>query len=88
MAVFTVDPKTLSPGEHPFKAFRKDGWPLCPCCGADELASNLGVQARNTEPRTYLHVLSGMWCYTCHWQLLAGLLLRSTDGHTPWGDAW
>ena len=42
--------------------YRKDGWPLCPQCGEDELMSLAAIatmtKARPTDP---------MRCYVCHW---------------------
>ena len=42
-----------------YTAFRKDGWPLCPHCGEDELYS---LQV----PTATIDTIEG--CYLCNWK--------------------
>ena len=54
--------------------FRKDGWPLCPQCGEDELASDLLLKGdvHRYERRPDLtmadYPASTFFCYQCQWQ--------------------
>lgn len=73
-----VDPKDLM-GVNPFTDYKSDGFPYCPNCGEDNLTSNLSMQTEQLFPqdvieRVYLHILSGMICMKCHWELLPGFL--------------
>lgn len=47
---------------------RKDGWPLCPKCGDDELAS--GVIIGSIEVGwDHEEVMAGtFFCYACRWE--------------------
>lgn len=45
-------------GKGPYKRWRKDGWPHCPDCGADELYSL-------TDPAEVETIVG---CYACHWK--------------------
>ena len=48
-----------------FTEFRRDGWPLCPFCGADELVSKLLL---HRPPLALTDCLAGEFtCYACHW---------------------
>lgn len=49
--------------------FRKDGWPLCPRCGEDELASraHLNYFGVGEQPTIADGIASGMVCYKCGW---------------------
>jgi hypothetical protein len=56
-----------------FTEFRKDGWPLCPRCGEDELYSRylpdppaLDEQPQDILLRLYLS--TGVKCYRCQWE--------------------
>lgn len=55
-----------------FKEYRKDGWPLCPRCGEDELASHLALlwDGREEPHRpTVLECLrNGFVCMACGWE--------------------
>lgn len=51
-----------------FKEYRKDGWPLCPKCGEDELVSALCILATSVPDRkpTIAECLSnGFHCGWC-----------------------
>lgn len=50
-----------------FAEHRKDGWPLCPQCGEDELGSLL-VWLTETPPPVQDFIDAGMWCYACGWK--------------------
>jgi hypothetical protein len=56
------------------QAFRKDGWPLCPECGEDELASDLLLRGdvHRYERRPDLtmadYLASTFFCYQCQWR--------------------
>jgi hypothetical protein len=52
-------------------AWRKDGWPLCPKCGEDELFSQQHP-ARPTD---------ALACYRCDWQ---GYIPARGEGKTVW----
>jgi len=52
--------------------FRKDGWPLCPSCGEDELWSPLlwksGARLNLDEkPLIEAFIAAGLSCYGCGW---------------------
>lgn len=47
-------------------AYRRDGWPLCPQCGHDELWS-ARLPARPSDPLT---------CYLCDWRGTVPVPLR------------
>lgn len=49
--------------------YRKDGWPLCPCCGEDELASFAALDAIALErPLSLDDYFNGeFYCYRCLW---------------------
>jgi hypothetical protein len=49
--------------------FRKDGWPLCPSCGDDELASRVMMAYMGIESApTLAECLAGeFFCYACPW---------------------
>lgn len=55
--------------ESPYKEFRKDGWPLCPQCGEDELYSHLmlGWTDPDSKPTVQECIDTGMKCYRCSW---------------------
>lgn len=64
----------LVTGKEQYKEFRKDGWPLCPNCGEDELWSRLtnwlnGHQIA-PEPTMDDYINDGLQCYRCQWQSL------------------
>jgi hypothetical protein len=53
----------------PAQQYRPDGWPYCPRCEADELASivMLGFDGRG-EPPTLDECFRGdFFCYGCRW---------------------
>jgi predicted amidophosphoribosyltransferase len=50
-----------------FGAFRADGWPLCPCCGEDELYSRLHWDGQGEHPSLEKYLAAGMGCYRCRW---------------------
>lgn len=53
----------------PFKKFRRDGWPLCPQCGEDELYSYLMLTWTEPEPPSIQDCMdAGMACYRCSWK--------------------
>ena len=68
----------------PRATHRPDGWPLCPGCGADELADN-DMHARTAEggPAARARSHAELTCYACHWR-----------GHVPstaprpWTASW
>ena len=63
----------MSDNDKPkYKEFRADGWPLCPCCGGDELYSmammKYAGQGLRGEKPTLQKCLDGeMHCYECDW---------------------
>jgi hypothetical protein len=49
--------------------FRKDGWPLCPRCGMDELQNpELSVSIAEATPTLKAFLDHGLWCLACHWE--------------------
>jgi len=55
--------------DSPYKEFRKDGWPLCPRCGEDELYSFLMLGWTKPEPPSIEECMAtGMRCYRCSWE--------------------
>lgn len=55
---------------------RKDGWPLCPCCGEDELWSPFAWNGEGERPPIQAWIDAGLRCYACHWQ--------RDNNPTPW----
>jgi hypothetical protein len=49
------------------KEYRKDGWPLCPCCGDDELWSKLLWLGDGERPPLDSYIKAGLSCYHCGW---------------------
>ncbi len=49
--------------------YRKDGWPLCPACNEDELASAvlLRYDGRGEPPTLADCFKDGFLCYGCNW---------------------
>lgn len=45
--------------------YRADGWPLCPCCGEDELWSPLIWL--DERPSIEDFIAAGLRCYLCGW---------------------
>jgi hypothetical protein len=52
-----------------FTEFRKDGFPLCPSCGEDELYSGVMLHWNGEGERPSIERLlqGGFGCYLCHW---------------------
>lgn len=57
-----------------FKEYRKDGWPLCPKCGEDELVSALlqvvdsdPYDPSETRPTLQECLQHGFLCINCDW---------------------
>lgn len=48
-------------------AYRADGWPLCPCCGEDELWSPLIPDPIDNRPPIADYIAAGLHCYKCGW---------------------
>jgi len=52
--------------------YRKDGWPLCPQCGEDELYSCAGLikaHDQGTASFTIEEAFAGEFvCYRCNWR--------------------
>jgi len=46
---------------------RKDGWPLCPQCGEDELYSLLHWDGLTERPPMQAWIDAGLRCYKCGW---------------------
>lgn len=44
--------------------YRKDGWPLCPCCGEDELAD---LSVRDWPVSFKSDPANELTCYVCRW---------------------
>lgn len=64
-----------------FTEFRKDGWPLCPDCGEDELYSYLMLGWTEPDPPSLQDCIdSGMECYRCSWKSLG----RNVFGGKCW----
>jgi hypothetical protein len=59
-------------GEVTYTEFRKDGWPLCPVCGEDELFAGFtpgpSVAEATDEERFALYVAEITGCYSCGWR--------------------
>ena len=53
----------------PYKEFRKDGWPLCPRCGEEELYSRVMIAWMGEGERPTLEdcLKGAMTCYRCNW---------------------
>lgn len=51
-----------------FLEFRKDGWPLCPSCGDDELHSHYFWDGLAPVPPLEVWVRAGMTCLRCGWE--------------------
>ena len=49
------------------KEYRADGWPLCPCCGEDELWSRLQWDGLTERPPLSEWIAVGLSCYYCGW---------------------
>ena len=49
------------------KEYRADGWPLCPCCGEDELWSALNWNGEGDRPPLSDYIAAGLVCYYCNW---------------------
>lgn len=47
--------------------YRKDGWPLCPCCGEDELWSAYYWDGLEDKPPLQAWLDAGLTCYKCQW---------------------
>ena len=47
--------------------FRKDGWPLCPLCGEDEVASPLMWTGDADRPTLEEFLASRLRCMWCGW---------------------
>jgi len=60
----------VSEGRERFKEFRKDGWPLCPRCGDDELYSTVCLYwSRLDRPPTLEECFASTFgCYYCLWK--------------------
>lgn len=52
--------------ESPYKAFRADGWPLCPECGEDELYSLIWFEGPRPALAEFIASIEG--CYACRWR--------------------
>jgi hypothetical protein len=50
----------------PYTGYRRDGWPLCPSCGEDELYS-LAWDSDGPKPslKEFIDTIRG--CYRCAW---------------------
>lgn len=49
------------------KEYRKDGWPICPNCGKDELWSKLLWLGDSDRPPLADWIVAGLSCYCCGW---------------------
>lgn len=65
--------------EMTYKEYRKDGWPLCPQCGDDELYSKemLAWTGKGERPTLEQCVAGEMACYKCNWH---SWLASATEG--------
>ncbi len=59
---------------EPITEYRRDGWPLCPRCGEDELASHLDAthideyyNEHGDTPPIQEYLDAGLSCYGCGW---------------------
>lgn len=51
-----------------FYEFRRNGWPYCPLCGEDELASKLCLGWVEDSTPSLRACLDGeFFCYECNW---------------------
>jgi hypothetical protein len=46
---------------------RADGWPICPCCGEDELWSGFTWDGLTDRPPMQAWIDHGLRCYKCGW---------------------
>ncbi len=46
---------------------RRDGWPLCPRCGEDELWSAITWDGLTERPPMEIWLAAGLTCYKCRW---------------------
>lgn len=56
---------------------RKDGWPLCPVCGEDELWSALPWNGDGERPPMQAWIDHGLRCYKCGWDSRPAASLES-----------
>lgn len=47
--------------------YRSDGWPLCPRCGSDELASTVPIDFHVVKGCRKANATDPMKCLYCHW---------------------
>lgn len=63
-----MDPSTVGHmNPHRFTEYRKDGFPLCPKCGEDELVSALMMVWNGSGPRPTVQdcLRNGFHCLNC-----------------------
>lgn len=56
---------------------RADGWPLCPCCGEDELWSPFVWDGTDPKPPMQAWIGAGLRCYWCAWDSTSGGVLEN-----------
>lgn len=54
--------------DRTYEEKRKDGWPLCPRCGEDELWSGLAWDGTGARPPMKRWIMAGLTCYKCSWK--------------------
>lgn len=65
-----------------FKIFRKDGWPLCPCCGEDELWSPFIPAVPEYKGTLEEYLAAGLSCYNCSWHIDSTVLCGTESPHS------
>lgn len=81
---FVVVLSSSSAEEWAGLAYRPDGWPLCPRCGEDELASVVSLSGRLVRKDGSIRQAKPtdeMTCYNCRWN--GGVPRR--DEAVAWG---
>jgi len=58
---------------------RKDGWPLCPACGEDELWSAFPWDGSDPKPPMQAWIDHGLRCYKCGFDSEARSLVASVS---------
>lgn len=66
-----------------YAEFRKDGWPLCPRCGEDELQNPHLDMGQEPRPTLADYLAAGLSCLSCGWEGPAAL--RQLDAEVAEG---
>jgi hypothetical protein len=63
----------------PYREFRPDGWPFCPCCGEDELYSLLDWDGEGEQSALQQYLDAEMRCYWCDWSSVRAAEIEMFD---------